>query len=251
MGVAGRHVQINCQRVLCCMNGPRPACPPLPAPVPHPHPCRLSPLTPCPACRCLAGFEPDARRRASMHKRRAKLLAPLDGQLSLQHYLGQVGGAGGAGPTPGGGGLAAHRIRGLRLPSPAVRTPHSLRHDSSPWPLPLPCPRLPSLSPVPCPRLHSLSPGSCRRAASAWSWATCGTRWQTSRRTAALRGQTWCAAGRGSAQSSVDRLPSWPMPMSLLPPTHPSCPPPPPPRASGGRPPPGGHPCLPRLPGHL
>ncbi|WIA28810.1 hypothetical protein OEZ86_011339 [Tetradesmus obliquus] len=38
--------------------------------------------------RCLAGFEADAHKRCVMHRSRAKLLQPLEGQLSQQHYPG-------------------------------------------------------------------------------------------------------------------------------------------------------------------
>jgi hypothetical protein len=39
-------------------------------------------------CRCLAGFETDVHKRCVMHRSRAKLLQPLEGQLSQQHYPG-------------------------------------------------------------------------------------------------------------------------------------------------------------------
>jgi hypothetical protein len=38
--------------------------------------------------RCLAGFEVDPHKRCVMHRSRAKLLQPLEGQLSQQHYPG-------------------------------------------------------------------------------------------------------------------------------------------------------------------
>jgi len=55
-------------------------------------PQQTSPSTSAPAmtCRCLAGFESDPTRAAAMHKRRAKVLQPLDGQLNPQHFLGPV-----------------------------------------------------------------------------------------------------------------------------------------------------------------
>jgi hypothetical protein len=39
-------------------------------------------------CRCLAGFESDPHKRCVMHRARAKLLQPLEGQLSPTHYPG-------------------------------------------------------------------------------------------------------------------------------------------------------------------
>eukprot|EP00775_Hariotina_reticulata_P006308 gene6308-6543_t len=38
--------------------------------------------------RCLAGFEADAHKRCVMHRQRSKLLQPLEGELSPQHYSG-------------------------------------------------------------------------------------------------------------------------------------------------------------------
>ncbi|KAF6260962.1 KIF-1 binding protein [Scenedesmus sp. NREL 46B-D3] len=38
--------------------------------------------------RCLAGFEADPHKRCVLHRSRAKLLQPLEGQLSQQHYPG-------------------------------------------------------------------------------------------------------------------------------------------------------------------
>eukprot|EP00201_Polytomella_parva_P023168 CAMPEP_0175042616 /NCGR_PEP_ID=MMETSP0052_2-20121109/2680_1 /TAXON_ID=51329 ORGANISM="Polytomella parva, Strain SAG 63-3" /NCGR_SAMPLE_ID=MMETSP0052_2 /ASSEMBLY_ACC=CAM_ASM_000194 /LENGTH=312 /DNA_ID=CAMNT_0016305483 /DNA_START=219 /DNA_END=1157 /DNA_ORIENTATION=+ len=40
--------------------------------------------------RSLAGFEPDSARRAAMNLQRIKLLAPLSGDLSPDHYLGLI-----------------------------------------------------------------------------------------------------------------------------------------------------------------
>jgi hypothetical protein len=43
-----------------------------------------------PLVRLLAGFEPDPHRACVTHRHRAKLLGPLEGQLSLVHFLGLV-----------------------------------------------------------------------------------------------------------------------------------------------------------------
>lgn len=45
----------------------------------------LAPILPC---RCLAGFEPNPHKRCVMHRKRAKLLQGLEGQLSPAHYPG-------------------------------------------------------------------------------------------------------------------------------------------------------------------